>query len=320
MGKLGDILGDEFEDQYENSVAKRRDAGRKIDTETLKRVCYSAIHEGGFKGDSPRFKFDAGELDHDVMLMEAPQNDIQKFRHKLGDDGVSLGMFHVGELMSCAFNDDMVELVDKIEEGEHYLVAGRYTEKTVMKDGSEETYKNISPVRGIVPIERAKQMADDYANTAAGSSMDEQAQQQQAEDKKEEESDIGGLDDLDDDEPSSGVDDSEIVKVFRSVADAKPAFLKKVKSGNEDALSKLTAVVNKNVDGDVSEERVADVFEAEIEPIDGRGDSDDEEEEDDGLSGLGDLDDDDGETTQESEPEEDTSSDGEDEADAEDWF
>lgn len=317
MGELGDILGDDFEEKYESTVQQRRERSRKIPTDVLKRICYTAIHEGGFKGDEPRFIFDAGEFDHDVLLMQAPQENMHKFRHPLGDDGdISMGMFHAGELMSCAFNGEMANLVDKIEEAEYYLVAGSYKEKTVEKDGEKNTYKNIAPVRGIVPLKRAKQMADDYANTASGSSMDEQAKQQASEGSSSDSSDepdLGGLDDSDD-EPDI---DSEILEVFQTIANKKPSVLEKVKQGNEEMLSNLTSVVNKNISSTVDSEKVADVFEAEIEPIEGRGEDEEEEDDEPDLAGLGDDDDDEEETTA---SEESTDDSDDDESDVEDWF
>jgi len=320
MGTLGDVLGDEFEEEYESTVQNRRESANKVDTDTLKRICYTAIHEKKFKGEQPRFTFDDGSVDHNVFLMESPRNDIHKFQHELGEDGMSLGMFHVGELMSCAFNKELVELVDKINEDEHYLVVGRYTEKTVTKDGEERTYKNISPVRGILPLSKAKKLADDYANTASGMSMEEQAEEQQKEGQEDESSDDSSSAD------SSGPHTEQVVNIFKQVAQKNEDVMRAVADGDSDMLDKLTNVVNSNIDADVSSETVADIFEDKIESIDGRHE---EEDDDDGFD-MGDLggsgDDEPEETTSDDEPEETetkASSDDDDESgdeDPSDWF
>lgn len=286
----------------------------------MKKICHLAINEGGFKGEEPRFTYDEGDIQHDVLLMQAPEKDIQKFRHKLGDSAVSLGMFHLDKLFSCAFNEGLVELVDKVEQGEYYLVVGRYQQKTEMKDGEERTYNNMSPVRGIAPIAKAKQMAEAYEEEKGGSSVEEQAEEQSSSSS----SSSGGVSISGSDEPDE-LPKEAIVRVFQAVADSSPDVLQQVASGNSDALSKLTNVVNDNTDGEeVGVERVADVFEEEVDDIEGRHEEEEEEDDDSGidLGGLGGGDD---ETEDEEEEEETTtesSDDGgsDDESDPDDWF
>lgn len=317
MGELGDVLGEEFEEQYESKVQERRQKAQRVTSDTMKKIAHLAINEGGFKGEQPRFTYDEGEVQHDVLLMQAPENDLQKFRHKLGDSAVSLGMFHLDKLFSCAFNEGLVELVDKIGEGEYYLVVGRYQQKTEVKDGEERTYNNISPVRGITPISKAKELAEQYEEEMGGTSVEEQAQEQTASDGESD-----GSISLDDSDDEDEVQKSDITRVFQAVADGSPEVLKQVASGNSDALSKLTNVVNDNTSGgEVSMERVADVFEEEVDEIEGRH----EEEEDDSGIDLGGLvggDDGDEDDEEEEQAEESTSDDSgdDDEADPDDWF
>jgi len=326
MGELGDVLGDDFEEQYESKVQQRRQKAQRVTSDTMMKIAHLAINEGGFKGEEPRFTYDEGDIQHDVLLMQAPEKDIQKFRHQLGDSAVSLGMFHLDKLFSCAFNEGLVELVDKIEEGKYYLVVGRYQQKTEMKDGEERTYNNMSPVRGIAPISKAKEMAQQYDDEMAGTSVEEQAEEQSS-DSSSDDSSSGGVS-INSSDDDSEVDRSDIVRVFQAVADGSSEVLREVAAGNSDALSKLTNVVNDNVSGDeVSIERVADIFEEEVDEIDGRHEEE-EEEEDDGidLGGLGGGDSDDGDDSddEEEEVEETTSTDDssgdEEEGDPDDWF
>lgn len=320
MGELGDVLGEDFEKQYESKVQERRQKAQRVTSDTMKQICHFAINEGGFKGEEPRFTFDEGDIQHDVLLMQAPEKDIQKFRHKLGDSAVSLGMFHLDKLFSCAFNEGLVELVDKIEEGEYYLVVGRYQQKTEMKDGEERTYNNMSPVRGIAPIAKAKQMAEAYQSETDGSSVEEQAAEQTGS-SDESSSSSGGVQVG----KNKEVEDSDVIRVFQAVADGSPQVLKQVASGDSDALSKLTNVVNDNTSGkEVGIERVADLFEQEVDEIEGRHEEE-EEEDDDGidLGGLGggddDSSDDEEEEVEETTSTDDSSSDDE-EGDPDDWF
>jgi hypothetical protein len=268
MSKLGDIMGDEFADKYENNRQAAEERRRKVSQETMMEICYEAINNGGFEGDEPRFRFDDEEVTHDVALMESPQSQMEKFIHELGQSGgMSMGMFHLGDLWSCVFNDDMVEMVDKIEEDEYYVVVGRYTEN-IENAGTEneEKYINISPTRGIVPIEVAKDYADKYEAALSGTDANSQAEQQ---------NDSTSTSDSDD----SGSTEENVLQVFEAVGNKKPEVLEDTSNGNEDAMEALTTVVNNNLSEDVGRETILDVFEDNVEDIDGRG----EEEDDGGL-------------------------------------
>lgn len=332
MGKLGDILGDDFEEEYENKRREVEEQRRKVSQETMMEICYEAIEGGGFDGEEPRFTFDAGEVDHDVVLMESPQNDLHKFRHEFEQSGgVSLGMFHMGDLWSCVFNEDMVAMVDKIEEDEYYVVVGQYKEN-IQNAGTEdeEKYINISPVRGIVPLEVAKNYADKFDSAMSGSDKQSQAEQQNQEsssDDSDDDVDVGGLD-----EDSGEVDRDKIIKVFHAIGDDAPQVLKDTASGDETAIDKLVKVTNQNLDSEADRERILDIFEEEVEEIEGRGEEEEEDDDDLDLGGLGDDDEDDTEE-EESEPEpeeddmeeeeaessDDSGDDGEEEG-VDDWF
>lgn len=314
MSKLGDVFGDDFEQKYNQKEQMRQERRRKVGKEDLMEVCWHAVNGDGFDGEEPRFTFDAGEVEYDVLLMQAPENNMSKFIHGFGDDGKTLGMFHLGELFSCAFLGDMKQLIGKVEEGEHYIVVGTYQEN----ESNGETYFNINPVAGIAPIGQAKSYADKVDEQMEGSSIQEQAQEQSGE---SDESSDGG-DDFDLDDESSEPDESDVMKVFEAVSNKKAQIIRDVAGGDNDSLAKLTKFVNKNTSGGADEDYVADIFEENIDSIDGRGDDDedefdlgdDDDEEDDDMD-LGDDDEDDDNTE---EPE--TSDDDGDDEGVEDWF
>lgn len=321
MSELGDIMGDEFESEYQEKRQQAREEASKVDKEVLMEIAYEAINNGGFKGEEPRFRFSGPNVQHDVLLMESPARDLQKFRHQLGDDAMTMGMFHLDTLFSIVFQSNMIDMLDKIEEDEYYLVAGRYQEKTQTNgSGEEETYYNINPVRGIVPLSIAKKYADKYEEKMAGSSVEEQSEEQNTE-SSDDDMDLGGLDD------DEGVSDDEIIAVFKEIGSQAEDVLKAVASGEEDMMDKLVNVTNNNLSGEADREHILDVFEDNVDEIEGRGEE--EEEEDDGMD-LGDLggDSDDEEESEEDDvtptddggDEEEESADDDEESDPSDWF
>lgn len=312
MGELGDILGDDFEEQYESETQRRREQRNRVGEEELKAICYKAVEGDGFEGEKPRFTYEGGDVPHDVLLMETYDGDLGKFKNSFKNGGMSVGMFHLDTLMSCAFGEDMMDIVNKIQPNTYYIVVGRYEEKTEMRDGTKETYYNVNPVRGIVPLPQAKKFAENYESSKSQSSIEEQKQDQGTSDTTETE-------DEEDDTPSP---EEQTVKIFEAVSNKKPELLHNVADGDEDAFNTLVSVVNDHAQSDISEDTVYDTFEAEIEEID------DEEEEDDDID-LGGLDDSDGlmgdETDEPSGSEnESESSDADDEDDGDnsvdDWF
>lgn len=315
MGLLGDIMGEEFEEKYEEESEKRRQAQRKVDQETLIKICYEAIYGGGFDGEEPRFTFEGEEVDHDVVLMESPREELSKFKHTFEDSGnISLGMFHMGDLWSCIFNEETKPLVDKIQTDSYYLVVGRYKENVTDKGTSDEqVYKNISPVRGILPLPKAKEFAEKFKESMDAASVEEQSKEQTSEDDMD--LDIG-------EEPE--VSDEDIVRVFKAIGKKKKEVLQGTASGNSDDIDTLVKLTQNNIDGDADRERILDLFESEVEEIDGRGEE--EEDEDDDLDlDIGGGSESEDESSSGSTPEETSSQstdDSEDssESDPSDWF
>lgn len=316
MGELGDVLGEDFETEYENTREERREKLKKVEKGTLMEIAYQAVEGGKFDGEEPRFRFEADEVTHDVLLMESPDRDIQKFRHSLGEDAMTLGMFHLDQLFSCAFQDEMLDVLDKIEEDQYYLVVGNYEEKTETKDdGNTETYYNINPVRGIIPLNVAQKYAEKYESKMEGTSIEEQSEQQKDE---VESGDDGGIDlgGLNDDE--SDVPDDDIVEVFHAVGDNAPEVLEQVAEGVDDAIDKLLEVTHKNLDGSTEDDHILDVFEDKVEDIPGRGEDEDSGIDIGGIGGDDEGDEDDGSedlSSSDDESEDEDSSSG-----VEDWF
>lgn len=321
MSELEEVFGDDFASEYESERQERRSKRNKVDQETVKDICYAAIQGSGFKGSEPRFRYEGDAVPHDVLLMQAPETKIEKFKHSFANGGMSLGMFHLEEIISCAFNEEMIEVIDRIEEGKHYIVIGNYEEKAET-DGSGETkvYKNINPVRGIVPVSVAKKYAEEHDEDMQGTSVEEQREQQSGSSTESTDTEESTDDDPEEEEESLG---EQIVTVLEFVANKKPEVIRAVAEGDQDALTKLVGVVDNNVSGDVSEDHVVQVFESEIQEIE-----DDEEEEDDGLDmgGLGIDEDDESDETEEEEPTStpdeaaDEADEPEEEESVDDWF
>ncbi|EGQ44113.1 MAG: hypothetical protein J07AB43_01720 [Candidatus Nanosalina sp. J07AB43] len=322
MSELGDILGTEFEEKYEKKRNNRQNAS-KVDKETLMEIAYEAVNNDGFKGEEPRFRFNSDSDTYDVLLMHSPDTDLQTFRWPLGDSAKTQGMFHGDELFSLAFQQNLLDLLDKIETDEYYLVVGQYEETTQSNsDGKEETYYNINPVQGIVPLKVAKKYADKFEEQLQGSSIEEQSQKQQTEGSSTETSnstddspdlDLGGS------EPE--VEDSDILRIFNAIGEQQADLLHSVSSGEQ--LDTLVRITNNNLDGETSREHILDTFEENVEEIDGRGEEDDDLD----LGGLdmGDSGDEEVATTdgsgsdsEEATADDDSGSDGGD--DPSDWF
>jgi len=293
MSELGDIMGEEFEEEYQEK-ANQRDEARKVNTEVMMEICYEALNNDGFKGEEPRFRFAGESVDHDVLLMESPDDDLQTFRWPLGDDAKTQGMFHLDELFSLAFQENMLDLLSKIETGEYYVVVGQYEERTEEQgDGTTETYYNINPVRGIVPLAVGKKYADKFEEQLESTSVEEQSEEQSNESSNGSGADI----DLgDDSEPE--VTDSDVMDIFKGLRSEAPQILEGVAEGDSDTMDKMVSVVNSNIQGSTDDEHIFNVFEENIESIPGRG-----EEDDSGID-LGGIDDTDEETSEETEEDE----------------
>lgn len=272
MSELGDIMGEEFEEEYQEKANEARQEARKVSTEMMMEICYEAINNEGFKGEEPRFRFAGENVDHDVLLMESPEDDLETFRWPLGDDAKTQGMFHLEQLFSLAFQENMLDLLSKIETDTYYVVVGDYEETTQQQgDGTEETYYNINPVRGIVPLPLAKEYADKYEDKLESTSVEEQSEQQSS-------SSNGSGSDIDlDDDSDSTASDEDIVEVFQAIGnkDGGEEILQGVANGSDDQIDQLVDLTQENVDGDAGREQILDVFEDQVEEIDGRGEEDD---------------------------------------------
>jgi len=324
MSKLSDVMGEEFAEEYQEKRDAARREARRVEKPTLMEACYHAVHGDGFEGEDPRFTFEGNEVDHDVLLMESPDSNIQKFKNEFPNGGMSLGMFHMNELFSCAFNEDMLDVLDNIEEDEYYVVVGRYEEKRdVDSNGEEEVYYNINPVRGIVPLEVAKQYADKFDQNMDGKSVEEQAQEQNS-GSSSGSSDSDSVDISGGTEAVTDADRSDIIEVFQAVGSKQKEILEETAAGSDEHMDILVSTVQDNTTGTAEEERVLDIFEEEVEEIDGRGEDEDEDDAVD-IPDIGGSDDEDDnssdeeadETETETETEED---DEDDDASADDWF
>jgi hypothetical protein len=296
MSELGDILGDEFEEEYEKQSAQGAGQTEKVSDKEMMEICYKAINDGGFEKDEPRFSYPTSEGESDVLLVNSPESDLQKFRFELGETAITQGMFHLGDLFQCTFQENMLDMLDKVELDTYYIVVGQYEEVTQTDDsGNTDTYYNINPTRGIVPLKAGKSLADKYEQQMGGTSIEEQSQaQSSSSDSTESDQTEESTSTDSDDTPDIGIGDSDngevskesILPIFSAVGEQQSSILEGVSNGDSDAINNLVGITQDNVDENPDKERVLDVFEEEVEEIDGRG----EDEEDDGgidLGGIG---------------------------------
>jgi hypothetical protein len=164
MGQLAAVFGESFENEYIAERDKQQHEDSRLDDETKEKICHKAICSGEFDGDDPRFTFQNDGVEHDVVLMESPEQNLGKFIHTYEDGGMSVGMFHLSELWSCNFDKERVDLVEQIKMDQYYLVIGECTEKaTTSTRGKERIYKNISQVRDLIPLSEVHMIAEkDY--------------------------------------------------------------------------------------------------------------------------------------------------------------
>lgn len=298
MSELGDILGDDFEEEYEKQSAAGGQQSSQMTDRQMKEICYQAIQNGGFDKDEPRFRYQTETDEVDVLLMNSPEDDLGTFRFELGEDSMSQGMFHLGDLFSCAFQENMLDLLDKVELDTYYVVVGGYEEVTQTDDdGNEDTYYNINPVRGIVPLTAAQALAESYEKQMESTSIEEQSQSQQtSSDNESSSSNTDGSTDIDlGDDSDNGVTKNDIVPIFEGIGQQAPQVLQSTAEGDEDAMDKVVNITQNNIDGNPDRDFILDVFEDEVEEIDGRGEDEDDEVDIDigGLDGNDSSDDDD---------------------------
>lgn len=194
MADLENTFGSEFAEQYKQEIAKRREERQKVTDEVRAEVAHLAVNEGKFKDGDPNFSITTeADVTHDVLLMQLPQlegKSVFGYASELDSGAVTCPLDYMGEWMSCLFNDP--DDLKRMEEGEHYVIIGNLDQ---WENDQGQLQDQVSPVRGVLSLEEAKELGDAY--------LDGDIPDSDGEDKEEESDDSDGIfgdDDSSDDE------------------------------------------------------------------------------------------------------------------------
>lgn len=295
MTSLEETFGEDFVQEYKQEIAKRREERQKLTDEAAYGIANLAINEEKFKeGETPHFKFTTeNDVTHDVFLMQLPDmkegDHIFNYANTLEQSGArTCPLDYMGEWWSCLFNDP--EELQEMQPGEHYIVVG---EHDIWTDDDGNEHDQVSPVRGVMTLHEAKEMADEYLDGAVnegGSSgeedTEEEEDQQEEEEEQEEDGDSsdsggglfgGGGDDDEDDGPV--VDESEVQEQVDALGDDEPAVWE-LEAG-DDRLEKLVKVICQNLDLSFGDDEIKNkVGQYALDHIESHGEDDDDDEED----------------------------------------
>jgi hypothetical protein len=174
MSDLQDAFGEEFAQRYRAEKQKRQERRNSVDEETVGAICARAINENEFDEGNPRFEFTDDEgITHTVMLMQFPdmENDtVYTYARELSTGAVSIPFDYMGEWVSCLFNEGKEKVADFVE-GRHYILVGQHG--TYETNNGEER-EQLQPVRGIVDLDEAKELANRYMSDEGFGGEDEE--------------------------------------------------------------------------------------------------------------------------------------------------
>lgn len=240
---LEDTFGPEFADQVQQRIQERRAEREKISDKTKAAIADKAINEEAFKGGDPIFTYTTEEgVTHDVLLMQLAdprEGSVWGQARKLESGAVSVPLDYLGDWVWSIFNDE--DMAKKMQEEEWYIVVGNLTQWEP-EDG--EPRDQLSPVRGIISLDEAKQLAeqgmeeagfDESAvsdEPAVRDEEDEQEEQQEEQETSDQESEKASLfgggggessdedeEEEEDEEPPVDVTYSEVANVVEDLGD-----------------------------------------------------------------------------------------------------
>lgn len=159
MDELEETFGEEFAEQYEKQVQQRRQQRESVSDEGKAEIADKAVNQNAFKQDNePHFTHKTNEgITHDVLLMMLPNPDqepIWNRVNKLDSGAVTCPLDYMGEWMSCLFNNP--EDLRDMTPGSYYIVIGDMNQ---WENDAGEVFDQVSPVRGVISLEDAKQLA-----------------------------------------------------------------------------------------------------------------------------------------------------------------
>lgn len=223
---LESTFGKEFAEEYEEQVQQRRREREEVDDKSLIAIADKAINQSAFKGDKePHFMFttDSG-IDHDVLLMSLPDPDnepIWNRVNKLDSGAVTCPLDYMGQWMSCLFNNP--DHLRKLEPGDYGIIVGKMD--TWEDEESEKVYDQVSPVRGVITLEEAEELAkksldDSDINESEQEEIPETTEDEDEDEEEEEDtssSSIFSSSDDDEEEEEQSIDTPDYSDVANEV-------------------------------------------------------------------------------------------------------
>lgn len=300
--QLEEAFGEEFAKGLNSEIQQRREERNKVSVEDRKHIAHKAINENELSTEEPHFTYKSDNgITHDVLLMELPNMDNRhplSMMNELDGGAVTQPLNYMDEFMSCLFNDP--DELKKLNPGDWCLAIGNMSQ---WEKDTGEMVDQLSPVRGIVPLDEAQEMADEYLSSQGISEPEPDEEEtidvneEEPEDTTEEETTeddgggfLGGGDDEEeeeeDDTPQVSYDDvAGVVEVLSEKDDQ----VWEVEEGDE-RLKKLTKVAAKQLDLDTEDpevlEAVKDHCLARIEEEREDEEEEEEDEEEDTLFGA----------------------------------
>ena len=315
MTDLDDVFGEEFAQHVQEKTAERRQERNRLTEEQMAEVAHLAINEGKFEEGDPQFTYTTDNgITHNILLMEVPDpegGEVWEHLSEPWEGAARLPLSYLGEWFWSTFPEK--KDVASLEQGDHCIIAGAI-EESEGDDG--QIYKSIYPVRGVMTLDKAQEMAgkfegdadfeeesdpdDDFAEDTSEVEEDEEEEESESEsegglafDSDSDDSSGGGLDglmgddDTDEEETTEEEETEEDTPVPYEDIAAKVETLADDQDPNESPQvyeieegsehhQRLSVVVANQLDIE-DEEAVADVV---IDVIDGHRDDEEEEEED----------------------------------------
>lgn len=256
MGQLEDTFGEEFADHVQQRTQERRAERERLSEDTKRRIAHLVINEGKFGEGDPMFSYTSEEgVQHDVLLMELADpasGSVWSQVNELESGAVSVPLEYLGQWIWSIFNDP--SMAKQMEEDEYYIVAGRLSEWE-RDDGT--TQDQFSPVRGIIGLEEAKELAAEALEEEGFThpEVDDISEPEEEQEPEEEETGglFGGREPSDEEEEEEDEDEtipatySEVANVVEELGEEEPEVWEVTAEHSE--LDTLLLVVCDRLDG-----------------------------------------------------------------------
>jgi len=301
--ELENTFGSDFASGVEEKIRQRQREREKVSEEDRAEIAHLAINENKFKDEEPTFTFKSDSaVTHDVLLMQVPNpNNKHAFTmvNELDSGAVTMPLNYLGEFMSCLFNDQ--DELKKLDEGDWAIVIGQMDQ---WEDDKGKLHDQVSPVRGVITLDEAREYADGHlsgdgtsdpdsgtddssSEDDSGEDMPDFATSDDGDEEEEEEEDdgsgsfLGGGDDEDEEEEDDtpDVEYDEVAPVVETLSQKDDAVWE-LEEG-DDRLDKLTQIITKQLELEETEEVFEAVQSHALDRIaEEQEDEEDEEEED----------------------------------------